>query len=252
MTKLKNIPPTLLSASLLVAAPFLMIIIKPLPSQAVHREVNGCGSGSTLAITPNGLFGSPCNNHDRCYGVIGKSKGECDKQFHREMLEICARNFHTWITRPARIACNGNADVYYTAVLDHGGEAYRAAQRHALQEQNEPVCHRVDSRRGWQSVTLPGAFTRISSVSGSWSVDDRTYRRVGPEGHSEPGLEPHNRHKFNQSFPFGALLVYNPNSGYFWAKGPQQLGSSITSTAMRINDTAFGDNAGLLEVCFGR
>lgn len=256
MTKLKKIPSALLSVGLLVVAPLFVVITRPSPAQAVHKEVNGCGSGSTLAITPNGLFEQPCNNHDRCYGIIGKTKGECDKQFHNEMLEICARNFHTWITKPARIACNGNADVYYTAVLEYASKAYTDAQNHALQEQNEPVCRSVDSRKGWQSVTLPGTFTRVTSVSGSWSVDDRNYRRVGPEGHSEPGLEPYNQYKYDKGYSFGALLVDIPTQsyGYIRASGAQQLPQPISQTSMRINDSddSLGDNGGALNVCFGR
>lgn len=168
----------------------------------------------------------------------------------------------SWGTRKARGKVD--ASIYVNQVylgtpssLQQAAEQYKSqlfkiTQNSGGQGDNSSTCVSVDSRRGWQQFTLPGSFTHIASVSGSWSVDDRTYSRVGPEGHSEPGLEPYNQYKLDQSLPFGALLVGGPNSGYFWAKGPQELNSPITSTVMTINDTAFSDNAESLKVCFSR
>ncbi|HEY9704830.1 MAG TPA: phospholipase A2 [Allocoleopsis sp.] len=105
------------------------------PTLATHTEVNGCGSGPTGKVTPNApagvSFEEACNNHDRCYGIIGKSQQDCDKAFHKEMLDKCARKFKTIIAKPLRASCNGAADVYYSAVKKYGGTAYRAAQDHA-------------------------------------------------------------------------------------------------------------------------
>jgi hypothetical protein len=112
-----------------------LLIIESVPTLASHTEVNGCGSGPTGRVTPNApagiSFEEACNNHDRCYGIIGKSKQDCDKAFHNEMLDRCARKFKTIIARPLRASCNGAADVYYTAVIERGGPAYRDAQAHA-------------------------------------------------------------------------------------------------------------------------
>lgn len=115
------------------------------------------------------------------------------------------------------------------------------------------VCVNVSSTGGWQQFDLGGESYYIASISGSWSVDDRRYRRVGAEGHNEPGLEPYNQYKYDQGYPFGALLVDIPNYGYIWADGPIDLPAPITSTSIRINDAdvALGDNAGQLRVCFG-
>lgn len=117
-------------------------------------------------------------------------------------------------------------------------------------------CFNVSSRQGWQSFDLGGPYTRVSSVSGGWSVDARNYSRVGPRGHSEPGLEPYNQYKYDQGMPFGALFVDIPTDGYgyIWVQGAQQLPRPITQTTMRINDgdNALGDNSGVLQVCFSR
>jgi hypothetical protein len=117
-------------------------------------------------------------------------------------------------------------------------------------------CFNVSSRQGWQNFDLGGPYTRVVSVSGGWSVDARNYSRVGPRGHSEPGLEPYNQYKYDQGMPFGALLVDIPTDGYgyVWVQGSQQLPKPITRTTIRINDAdnALGDNSGVLKVCFGR
>ena len=117
-------------------------------------------------------------------------------------------------------------------------------------------CFDVSSRTGWQYFDLGGPYTRIASVGGGWSVDARSYARVGPQGHNEPGLEPYNQYKYDQGYPFGALFVDIPTDGigYVWVRGAQQLPKPITRTAIRINDAdnALGDNSGVLRVCFSR
>lgn len=119
-----------------------------------------------------------------------------------------------------------------------------------------PQCFNVDSKQGWQYFNLNGSYRRITSIRGGWSVDARNYRQVGARGHSEPGLEPYNQYKYDKNLPFGALLVDIPTDGYgyVWVRGRQRLPKPITRTAMRINDAdnALGDNAGVLNVCFGR
>jgi hypothetical protein len=120
----------------------------------------------------------------------------------------------------------------------------------------QPVCFTVSSQQGWQYFNLPRSFSRISSIEGSWSVDDRAYSPVGASGHTGEAadrLAPYNQYKYNQDYPFGALFVDIPNYGYIWVQNPQQLPQIINSTAMRINDAdnALGDNAGSLRVCFG-
>jgi len=116
-------------------------------------------------------------------------------------------------------------------------------------------CVRVHSEYGWQHFNFNRVYRRVTSVSGGWSVDAANYRRVGPSGHSEPGLEPYNQYKYDQTTPFGALLVNIPTDGYgyIWVRGNQQLPRPITRTAIRINDAdnALGDNGGFLDVCFG-
>lgn len=105
-----------------------------LPAMA---KTAGCGSGSSVyllkILSPVGSnqFRVACNEHDTCYDTFGKSQQECDKAFHNRMLGICKRDHNTIVGRPLRIACNGRADAYYSAVRNHGGDAYKQAQANA-------------------------------------------------------------------------------------------------------------------------
>jgi Ricin-type beta-trefoil lectin domain len=116
------------------------------------------------------------------------------------------------------------------------------------------VCVDQDARVGWKTYELVTgtSLVGVSSVSGSWSVDDKNYPRVGPEGYSNPNLN--EQYKYDRKYPFGALLMVDPGQGYTWIKGPQQLPKPITDrVTLRINDSdsSLGDNGGTLTVCFG-
>ncbi len=123
-------------------------------------------------------------------------------------------------------------------------------------------CFVVDSRKGWQYFRLPKSFTRVVSVNGRWSVDDRNYARVGPNGHlgeAASRLQPYNQYKYDPQLPFGALLVEIPTGAfapiYASINSPMSLPSrSENSIGLRINDAdnALGDNGGSLSVCFGQ
>lgn len=120
-------------------------------------------------------------------------------------------------------------------------------------------CYEVDSRKGWQYFTVAGQFTHVVSITGSWSVDYRNYRRIGPEGHSGEAakrLEPYNQYKYTESYPFGVLLVGVPGDWETVVPRPNwPLPKAVSQRVMmRINDAdnALGDNAGSLLVCFAR
>lgn len=121
---------------------------------------------------------------------------------------------------------------------------------------NSSVCVSVDSTKGWQRFNLPGNFTKITSLGGGWSVDTRSYQPVNASGHGgsdAQALTPYNQYKFDQRFPFGALLMAS-SQGALWIQAPTSLNSPFNAVDMRINDAdnALSDNGGLLQVCFGR
>ncbi|MBD2024852.1 hypothetical protein [Leptolyngbya sp. FACHB-711] len=246
--------------------------------RADHDRVNGCGSDPYARAIRDEVFANfteACNNHDRCYGIIGNGRGDCDNRFYNEMIDRCDSTYDDWYERPTRSLCYGSAELYYQAVNQFGGRAYERAQQHARQarEASRSVelpttvtevtrggdeCHEVSSRQGWQYFNLLRPRTRVVSISGSWSVDSRSYPSVGAGGHSGDAasrLEPYNQYKYDRGFAFGALFVDIPTDGYGYVQvsSPQSLPRTITRTAMRINDAdnALGDNAGSLRVCFG-
>lgn len=64
----------------------------------------------------------------------------------------------------------------------------------------------------------------------------------------------YNGYKYDQNYPFGALLISFQNEEYVWVDRPQQLPQAVSRVKMTINDDepALGDNAGALKVCFSR
>lgn len=124
------------------------------------------------------------------------------------------------------------------------------------------VCHRVDSRQGWQYFKIPRNYSRVISIRGSWSVDDRNYARVGPNGHlgeAANRLEPYNQYKYDPALPFGTLIVEIPSGAfapvYASLNSPTRLPSRNEDIiGFRINDAdnALGDNGGVLSVCFSQ
>lgn len=133
--------------------------------------------------------------------------------------------------------------------------AYSPRQQPPDLQPSSSTCASVDSRRGWQSFDFPRNVTRITSISGGWSVDTRSYSPVGATGHSgrdAEALTPFNQYKFDQRFPFGAVLM-GSGQGVLWIQSPVSLNSQFSAVNMRINDAdnALGDNGGSIQVCFG-
>jgi len=119
------------------------------------------------------------------------------------------------------------------------------------------TCFSVDSRQGWQTFTANHKVSSVNYIENGWSVDARSYPMVSYEGHQGADadrLAPYNAYKYNQSFPFGALLMEMPNGEVIWANNPTgELGSFPANSTFRfrINDAdeALGDNGGSLKVC---
>ncbi|MBL1210426.1 hypothetical protein [Geminocystis sp. GBBB08] len=145
--------------------------IVALPNQKmkkVQAQTSGCGSGKswylTRVMTPVSAqqFGVACDEHDACYDTYGKSKQECDKAFHRRMLGICASDHNTILGKPLRIACNGRADAFYTAVLEYGQDSYKQAQDEA-RKKSQP------SLIVYSLVCLTNKTNLTLNYQGKWS-----------------------------------------------------------------------------------
>lgn len=144
----------------------ILAFIAP-PSIAEHNVVDGCGSGPTGSVTPNGVFANfepACNNHDRCYGKLGNSRLGCDNRFYNEMLDRCESTYSDIWEYPSLQACYANLELYYQAVRAFGGDAYASSQRHARQDQRINFYVTNNCRR---SVRIA---IRFRNRSGEWET----------------------------------------------------------------------------------
>ena len=88
---------------------------------------NGC----TLAPDSGNVpvyynFHRACDRHDLCYGHkpygdTSAGRKACDDAFRVRMYGWCNGYYDAWWQSPARVACRGVANVYYTAVRTFGG-----------------------------------------------------------------------------------------------------------------------------------
>ncbi len=84
------------------------------------ETTNGC---SRSPDKPLGYpFGWACDEHDRCYATLGKTRAQCDLEFLADMVQICLTTAKTPLQRTA---CLEAAAIYYAAVRDHGARFYR-------------------------------------------------------------------------------------------------------------------------------
>ncbi len=118
----------------------------------------------------------------------------------------------------------------------------------------KPIQIEVSSTQGWQTINFEQPVTRISSITGGWSVGRHNY--VGPSGHygdAATALTPFNHAKYDRNYAFGALLIKSKgNENHMDVSGPITFQEPVTSLSLRINDKddALGDNRGSLLVTF--
>ncbi|WP_422375531.1 hypothetical protein [Roseibium sp.] len=119
-------------------------------------------------------------------------------------------------------------------------------------------CVTVQSKKGWQTLSLPGGKIRKVGFSGSWSVITGLYKPVGPRGYSGQDakkLGPLYGYKFDQSYAFGEMLVRDQAGRIVpfaeFAALAVNSADPAGVYAFRINDkdVALWDNAGAIRVC---
>lgn len=113
----------------------------------------------------------------------------------------------------------------------------------------------ISATESWKQIVFDQQVSRIISITGGWTVDYRNYYKVGPHGHFGSAadlLSPYNVYKFDQRFPFGALLLSVAGADVAHVSGPMEFKNSVAALSLRINDgdSAFGDNQGKLVIVF--
>lgn len=234
-----------------------------------------------IAISPSGDYYYGWNETDKQAlesRLISKCGSNCRSVFtsnfgtNRMYLALVQGSDNAWATR-----ANPSVDNAIQEALTSCREVSRApdscqldvvlSPKQGVVRRPEPAprveqktCFSVDARQGWQDFVLPRTINSIESVGGGWSVDVRSYTAVnnlGHQGSDAEKLAPFSDYKYDQRFPFGALLMNVPNQGTLWIQTNDYIVDGNTSfpsgsvVRFRINDAdnALGDNGGLLRVC---
>jgi Tectonin domain/Group XII secretory phospholipase A2 precursor (PLA2G12) len=162
------------SLRLLYLVMFLPVFIFNIPAA---NAAPACGSGKNAYLLSVGSpvgsrqFAVACIEHDACYDIFGKSQGECDKAFHNRMLGICSRDHNTLFGRPLKIACNGRADAFYSAVNRLGKSAYDKAQTASAPAPVPQGEMQIEHNSGFGEWTkMPGGNAKDISVGADGTV----------------------------------------------------------------------------------
>lgn len=95
-------------------------------------QVNGCSLGGVENYLGNlGLGTDNCNEHDRCYRILGNTKQACDREFRNVLENRCYWN---GIPEPHWPLCMGEAKLAYLFVRDSSTaeSGYRNHQKRAV------------------------------------------------------------------------------------------------------------------------
>lgn len=104
------------------------------PRPGYTPTANGCGPDGYDWFVPDvwkdAEFTGACSRHDVCYGTCNRDRSDCDDRFLRGLKKACRRAYHEDTRRDRRLygECVDRAYWYYTAVSEHGQEAYEDAQ----------------------------------------------------------------------------------------------------------------------------
>jgi hypothetical protein len=96
-------------------------------ASAHEPGTNGCTLAPDVGYVPVYYdFHRSCDLHDLCYlnkpyGDNDAGRKACDDEFRANMRGWCAAYYSRWWQAPARVACYGVAETYYTAVRTFGG-----------------------------------------------------------------------------------------------------------------------------------
>ncbi len=96
-------------------------------ASAHEPGTNGCTLSPDVGYVPVYYdFHRSCDQHDLCYlnkpyGDSSAGRKACDDQFRASMKSWCDGYYSRWWQAPAKVACRGVADTYYTAVRTFGG-----------------------------------------------------------------------------------------------------------------------------------
>ena len=160
--------------------------------------------------------------------------------------------------------CRLRARRRITATARLCAAALALASTGASAQQVSRDCLYVDARQGWQTLPAPSGSVIDVSADGEWTVWGGAQPPVNLKGHigaAANELSPWTAYKYDQSFPFGAMLFRAPDGkvGSFadlatrlWlGQATGREVDAIGALELRINDgdSALDNNAGRIRVC---
>ena len=125
-------------------------------------------------------------------------------------------------------------------------------------------CLYVDSRQGWQRLPAPSGAIVDIAAEGTWTVLKGSVAPVGVKGHvgeAAQKLAVWTAYKFDQSYPFGAMLYRLPNgdTGSMADFSAKLLAGLVAGQRARLpgelelrindSDSSLNDNAGRIRIC---
>lgn len=126
------------------------------------------------------------------------------------------------------------------------------------------ICHDVDAKTGWQTISFPMGIVDTIFAKGTWSVDAGASALVGPQGYNgdvgQALIDAGPIRPFT-SAPYGALLYHIEANGRDdvgpWRifkntldqAGPFRMNGGIISFRINEADDALSNNTGKIEIC---
>lgn len=166
---------------------------KPAQPNDPTADVNGCGPGWGAKLVPEKPggydFHEACNEHDRCYQTLGKTKKQCDDEFEAAMKKVCDSTekkitLWTWkwdkkmgkfvktklkeidYSDAAKAECKAWAEVYSTAVRGKlGDQSYKSGQEEAQKKKDAEK--KPEEKQPEQDVIMVATLT-FADAAGGW------------------------------------------------------------------------------------
>jgi hypothetical protein len=86
----------------------------------------------SVNIGSSAPFYKSCEEHDKCYWILGVNRGTCDDNFRRNLVDECESTYKTFIDSGARNCCKAVAEgLYAPAVRSMGQDSYESGQAEA-------------------------------------------------------------------------------------------------------------------------
>lgn len=121
----------------MVKLPVLLLLVT-LAGHAI-AQCDRTGSKSVLGVTNywswqhdpissrQASFKNACADLRDCYGVLGRQRSSCERQFQRDLESACRKVYN--LLPEALLQCEKAAETAFDFLHENGGATYRRAQR---------------------------------------------------------------------------------------------------------------------------